>query len=60
MPAFKVPELRTRGQLDKVIIPLPEGAPGTEPGKMNAIIFNSLTQGKLKGVREVGELLETG
>ena len=60
MPAFKVPELRTGEQLEKVISPLTEGAPGTEPGKMNAIIFNSLTQGKLKGVSEVGELLETG
>lgn len=47
MPAFKVPELRTGEQLEKVIIPLSEGAPGTEPGKMNAIIFNrELERGK--------------
>lgn len=46
MPAFKVPELRAREQLDEEIISLPEGAPGIKPGKMSAIMFNSSAQGK--------------
>lgn len=48
MPAFKVPELRARKQLDKEIISLPEETPGIQSEKMSAIVFNSLTQGKLK------------
>lgn len=39
-----------------MIIPLPEGAPGTEPGKMNSIIFNSLTLGEVERGKEVGEV----
>lgn len=51
MPAFKVPVLGAREQLDKQIISLPEGALGIKPGSLivSAIMFNSLTQGKLKG-----------
>lgn len=43
MPAFKVPELKAREQLDKEIISLPEETPGSKPGKTSAIMFSSLT-----------------